>query len=64
VAFRFSTISACQEAETSCTFNAHQFFQKNFQKDFKKVLTRKKNFAIITFVAPQGSNEAANAAGL
>jgi len=30
----------------------------------EKVLTSKKNFAIITFVAPQGSNEAANAAGL
>ncbi len=44
----------------SGNFCPHQFFQKNF----KKVLTRKKNFAIITFVAPQGSNEAANAARL
>ena len=41
-------------------FLPFQFFLKNS----KKVLTSKKNFAIITFVAPQGSDEAANAAGL
>ena len=35
-----------------------------FEKTSKKVLTDHDIFAIITFVAPQGSNEAANAAGL